>query len=312
MGTFEKYKQNPGINASSLKLISISPRAFKKAENKIEIEKPHFTLGKAVDVWLSSGKEAFIKEFYIPSINPPSGMLYTFAKYIMEGKSSQEAYILTGYKPSSIKRETVDKNLLAFKYWMEEAVNYRDKLMLSPRDFLLIQDRVEEVLNNKYSSKIFKDFTSQIPLYWEEIMGNSFIPCKALPDIIQEFDDKILITDIKTTSEGVLGFRKTILKYRYDLQASWYCNAVYQCLHKPPEFQFLVVDLSEEREPPTIIKLSNKVIKDSELGFEAKNGYEYKGWRELLANYYWHLVNNKWEYSEEVYHNDGKQIIDQL
>lgn len=311
MDNFEQYKENPGINASSLKLLSISPKAFKKNDRN-GVEKFHFTLGKAVDTWLCFGKQAFLEQFFVPSTDPPPPMLYSYAKFIIDGHSAKEAYDLAGYKPANIKRETVEKNLSSFQNWLEEASYNKGKLMIPPMDFLRVQRVVEEAMNNPYSKRIFKDFTTQVPLYWEEVMGNSFIPCKALPDIIQEFADKVIITDIKTTAEGVNGFRKTILKYRYDLQASWYCHAVEQCLHKPAEFQFLIIDLSEEKESPSILKMSSKAIKNSEEGFVARNGFKYKGWRELLNSYYWHLVNNKWEYSEEVYRNDGITIIDEL
>jgi hypothetical protein len=310
MDSFERYKENPGINASSLKLLSISPRAFKK--EKKEFEKSHFTLGKAVDTWLCFGKEKFLEQFYVPSIDSPTAMLYAYAKFILDGHSEKEAYDLAGYKPSSMKRDTVKAKLIPYKDWMEEASFHKGKLMIQPMDFLNIQRVVEEVLYNPFTKKIFQDHSVQVELYWEEIMGNSFIPCKALPDIIQEYEDKVIITDIKTTAEGVNGFRKTILKYRYDLQASWYCHAVQQCMHKPTIFQFLVIDLSAEREPPSILRMSEKAINDSKIGFVAHNGFKYKGWEELLNNYYWHLVNNKWEYSEEVYRNNGIAIIEQL
>ena len=76
-----------------------------------------------------------------------------------------DLYSLAGYKPANIKIKTVEEKIKAFKDWMQEAAESMDKIMIYPSDFLKIQRVVEEVMNNPYTKKVFKDHSVQVELY---------------------------------------------------------------------------------------------------------------------------------------------------
>lgn len=306
------YEQHPGINSSKLKQLSVSPKHFRTSLDEERDEDPeHFLLGSAVEEYICYGIESFNNRYKTIKVASPTGMMKDYGKQLLNGVSPEDAYAAVGFSPRKIGLQKVIENFRVFELWLEEMRNIGDRTPITLKQFSLIESVGNEVLNNEFTSYLFSNGEYQKEMYWEEVVDSTIIPCKALADIMHEYEDKIVLTDIKTSAQGINYFDRTILKYRYDLQAAWYCRAAETLYKKPCEFQFLVIDVAY-RQSPLIYKLSPQVIQGASTGFTTKYGTPYKGWEQLLKQYTWHMKTNKWDYTEEVYNNRGVIIVNDL
>lgn len=187
-----------------------------------------------------------------------------------------------------------------------------DAVKQSP--YAWIFDRHDEEIRKKY--KIFY----QVPIQWmENTNDGKTVACKGLIDIIVvDLVRKTVHTiDLKTTSENPLLPIGVILKYRYDFQASFY-QAGLRKLGKvmgisfenytleAPQILFAPkkpkLDSSFEYKP-LIVTLDNADLYHSEHGV-IRNGYYYMGWKQAITIAQWHVENDKWDYTREVYENN--------
>lgn len=133
--------------------------------------------------------------------------------------------------------------------------------------------------------------------YLFEVSG---VKCKALPDIIHIDNERevINVIDIKTTSEPLMSFHKTIEKYRYDIQAAFYVDAV-RTQFKTFEicFSFLVQNTKDIFKPKQF-HMSAPVIDTGKYGNPRKKGY-----LELIEDYKWYLENGFEEHRDLVNKN---------
>ena len=118
------------------------------------------------------------------------------------------------------------------------------KKILTQTQFDTISNMVDALNKFPKTARLFEDGTPEVSLFWDE----SDLPCKARPDWVLRNDNGIFLVDLKTTLDASPeGFARSVLKYRYHVQCSWYCRAAEVCYgEKPEDFIFLAV----ENHPP--------------------------------------------------------------
>jgi hypothetical protein len=114
--------------------------------------------------------------------------------------------------------------------------------------------------------------------------------------------------DVKS-AKSLLQFRSNYRKFRYGRQGSYYSNLLKQNFEgytiKP--FQFLVIP-TESGEFPEKFTMSESELYAAAEGFESKNGYRIKGWKDLIADYEWHQMTGKWKHKKD-YYEQGTNIL---
>ncbi len=114
--------------------------------------------------------------------------------------------------------------------------------------------------------------------------------------------------DLKTSEDSALGFPDKFFKFRYDLQAAIYTEAVkvYKDTYYPDyellDFKFVVGSFNYPNKP--LVYNAKNILDIGKNGGEYKGKY-YKGYLQLTQEYFWHKEYDKWDYRKEVYDQKG-------
>lgn len=114
------------------------------------------------------------------------------------------------------------------------------------------------------------------------------VTVKIMPDlmVVNHKDKTIQLVDLKTSAMPAYDFAENFLKYRYDIQGSLYGDVIGSIIAEDDEYRdytllpYLFTDISRTDKVPVTYQI------DLSNGFSFSKGdkvYQYKGWRELLA-----------------------------
>ena len=268
----QKYREHPGMNQSTLKNVQYGLASFLKKQDE-EGPIASFERGSAVDTILTGNEGDFKDTFYISALEKkPSDKEIEIIELIFNKLSSvyedsitqfgldspmikgtvQQSIEETGWQPNwkiETRIEKITGNPLCQEYF-DDLKKSIGKTILSQAQMEQINATVESLRTNEYTKDFFdrKSIMEndrvivlyQVPIYFS-IDG---IECKALPDIVTLFLDKvevenedgtkevqttlkgIQLIDLKTTSKDTLEFFDAVMSYRYDIQAAWYLEAI--------------------------------------------------------------------------------------
>lgn len=317
--TIKEYREHPAFHYSELSALwnspssMIAPKDFSKS-NAIR-------LGSAVDCLITT-PDKFDDEFIVCSEYNLSGQMKQFTDYLIDGNDKEEAYNLVGFKRDKFEK-VCDKFEGSeyekfFKFVTEEV---KDKIILS-RDELADVKLINETLkSHKFTKKYFNPENENISLYYQVPIICNFEnnELKALFDlIVVDHDNKtIQPIDLKTTSESVYGFFKSFEKYRYDIQCSLYQTVLLNsnevdkildsdvCGYTILDFKFVYISFKNTSKPLVYSDKNFEVVKNGRYGWINSFGKEFTGWEKLIEDYRWHRENDLYDYSRNIYENDG-------
>ena len=268
----QKYRGHPGMNQSTLKNVQYGLASFLKKQDE-EGPVASFERGSAVDTILTGNEGDFKDLYYISALEKkPSDKEMEIVELIFNKLSSvyedsitqfgldspmikgtiQQSIEEIGWQPNwkiETRIEKITGNPLCQEYF-EDLKKSIGKTILSQAQMEQINATVESLRTNEYTKDFFdrKSIMEndrvivlyQVPIYFS-IDG---IECKALPDIVTLFLDKVEVEnedgtkevqttlkgiqpiDLKTTSKDTLEFFDAVMSYRYDIQAAWYLEAI--------------------------------------------------------------------------------------
>ena len=268
----QQYREHPGMNQSTLKNVQNGLSYFLKKQDE-EGPIASFERGSAVDTILTGNEGDFKDLYYISALEKkPSDKEMEIVELIFNKLSSvyedsitqfgldspmikgtvQQSIEETGWQPNwkiETRIEKITGNPLCQEYF-DDLKKSIGKTILSQAQMEQINATVESLRTNEYTKDFFdrKSIMEndrvivlyQVPIYFS-IDG---IECKALPDIVTLFLDKVEIEnedgtkevqttlkgiqliDLKTTSKDTLEFFDAVMSYRYEIQAAWYIEAV--------------------------------------------------------------------------------------
>lgn len=335
--TLEDFRNTQAMSFSRLSKLADGPQAYKAS-----LEEKEFSLGLAfgsvVDVLLTR-PDSFKDEFYVMAGDKPSSdMMIKFCEVYAETDSQEQAHAASGFK--------IGLNAVVSKF-QTEGKSYYDSLILGKGkrviDAALMfagNQAVNTLKSNPFTKKYFTpedgiEILYQVPIIWKswiiqlpethsENPDEIEILYKGIIDLIRiDHKNKIIeIIDIKTGAEG---FWKAFWRYKLYLQGSMYYYGLdkvimeaglKEYLVRPTKFVYIDSNLYY---PPLIYKMSKSDI------YHGRNGYypkiyterdpliaklKYKGYERLAAEMDWHVRNDKWDYSYDIYQSEGVVEID--
>jgi hypothetical protein len=325
-GDLENYKLVSAVSYSKLSQLNQHPKNL-IAEEKISSKALDF--GSLVDCMMFT-PEDMDDRFHIAARAKPQDKLGEWldaflaielpADYKLNDveKMILQARRDVGYQ-SNWKDETV------MKKWDEEVVPYlnilaeagEDKTVISTNDHFKAIGYQSKLITNEFTKRFFarqckdEDQVFQVPIYYD-IEG---VPCKSLLDgVLIDNKNKILIPfDLKTTSDSVLNFENSFIKWNYYLQAAMYHDGLEIAglggITYPVADKFLFIVVNEFEEPmiwecgPTHLALGR-------LGGITRSGRKIKGYLQLIEDYKWHTENQLYDYPASVYKNNGVKLLD--
>ena len=151
--------------------------------------------------------------------------------WVLEPEKILEEYV--------IAPDDLDRRTSAGKRFLEVAQLSGLEIVTEEENTQLLEIR-ESILKNSEARRILLEAQLIEPsVYWMD--KDSEVLCRARPDIV----GANLITDLKTTKD-IRGFEWDAMKFRYHVQAAFYCDAL-----KISRFNFIVV----EKEPPYLCQV---------------------------------------------------------
>lgn len=353
--SIKSYRESPAINQSTLKDLQYGLVNFLKKQAE-EGPVASFEVGSAVDCILTAPEGSFSEEYYISSLEKkPTEVEMDIISIVFEMALEQgnplenfvdyrqyieKAILEVGWQPNWKIETRVDKisNSTICQEYFEDLKNSVGKTVLSVRQYENIAKVVDSLKENErtknyFDRKIIEEsqeilFLYQVPIYFK--FGGQ--DCKALPDIVtMKLEDgkitEILISDLKTTSKSTTEFFDSVIKYRYDIQASWYLTAISNigaeyCTYPLSEavsilpFQFIVESTTTPGNP-LIYETDGSLIKQGRFGTEdiftnSSNEEKYlikkgkKGFETLLKELVYYQET---QFQEDIIQKDKNGIL---
>lgn len=332
----QEYVNSPALNQSKLKLLGISAQAFqdvKEPEMFFE-EKEHFVIGKGVDNFITMGEPYFDEHYYVSRFSKPSAVIMSIVQELFANRNTNvwldippddilNIIVKHEYQPNW-KPETKIKKISeeGEMYWFELCES-EGKNILSIEQYSKIMSIITQLITHEYTKELFvhdahEDAYYQMPIYFE-VEG---VLCKALLDmvIVNHETKEVIPYDIKTIGDYTKFFDYQSFKRRYDIQAAWYSEGLYQwMINNYPDynlctFRFIVASTTQKCDP-LVFTTTVSFLNAGKFGFMKEqtyfvNGEEvyadavYKGWKQLIEEYKWH-EENSWSCDYEAFHHNG-------
>lgn len=332
----KNYYDNPALNQSLLKTLEKGVNAFMEAkENPSDSNTTYFKVGSGVDTLLTLGEEAFQNEFYVSTLEKqPSASELNVIEEVknqvdllsLMSDSNELSDTLSNYVDiikdavqtcsyqSNWKLDTRVNKIIdnCSDYW-KMLVESNGKTILTEEESTTIRDCVNRVKDSKvygYSldpQKFEKSEADhiyfQLPIYFD--YPDTDIHCKAMLDCVRIYRDGDKMTvypfDLKTTSAPLIKFPDVIEKFRYDIQADFYREALRQFLYQKyrnsyyyeiKPFCFVAVSTSEQSSAAIFRLIS---------GYRPDDAPDYKY---LMNKYAYQLQHNDFVNDMELIEKD--------
>lgn len=230
-------------------------------------------------------------------------------------------------------KEAVGKSTSFKKYggvsYLREQIASKEKRVISQEEYDQAKHASRVLKTHEFTRDYFINNSShieiknQVPILWEPSFWDGDIkngPAKSLLDIviIDHEEKTVLPVDLKTMSSHPLSFESSALKWKYYIQLSFYWCAVYQTVvnhdkikeYNVRPFEFIVLGKSDINNPYVYTTTYDIIHKGIEGGIIKRWDSEVRGWVQLMKDLRWHQENDQWDYSREVYENNGRIELD--
>ncbi len=339
MQTDLEYKESKALSQSQIKSLLFGVGLYQKLL-KEEEEETYFLIGDAVDILLTQGEEVFNSYFYVSKIDKPSDTIMNIVNYVFNRDSTKfnntQSYILEAcdfYKyQTNWKHETrIFKVIeLGEAYW-KELTKANGRTILDVEDYSTITKVVTSLKTHRFTKEIFeKESLNQLAIYFD--VGD--VACKALLDRVNiDHEAKTLQPiDIKTIGDYTKSFKYNAQRFRYDIQAAFYTEALsYWKTYNYTDdtilpFQFAVESTKYPGFSPLIFTCTQDDLRAGKYGVAMRtiikkfyaDGMDfeldqierhYKGFLEGLELYKWY-EENSYDLDKEIVESKGNLTLD--
>lgn len=266
----------------------------------------------------------FKENYYIYDDNKPTATLGVLCDIILDNYDSipNEETVLKIVKSngfwSNIKLdETLIKKFSLPEFWNYIKIKFeiKDRVIVTQKENEDAQECVALLLNHKHTKHLFYNDFENIYQYRFEYHYKKFDLRGFIDKISIDHENKIVyMEDIKTGSSKADEFSKSFIKYCYYFQEAVYVKSFESiCLnlglenYKLAPFKFIFIGRGEK--VPHVFEISDKWHNAAINGFTTKAGYKYKGLDENLDLIYYHWKNKLYDFSQEVYENNGNLML---
>lgn len=322
----QDYINSSAISQSKLKRLLFHPQYFLNysTESEFDEQKQTITIGDAVDLILTQGKQAFKTNYYVTNTEKPTGQMGDFVWYLFAHREDSQAETIA-YEKAGFKRDTLQKVRERFE---KEGREYYETLLASENKRVITEYQYEKIKaivnsfkNHEFTKEYFveNDDSNRYKIFKQVAINFTCegVHCKALLDmvVVDKFTDEITPIDIKTSSCSTSTWETMFYKFRYDIQAAFYTTAIQSIDYQERfggktinKFKF-IVENQDFPGNPLIFEVSPETLEIGKNGGETKGGRPIEGYVQALERYKWHIHNDLWDYRMEDYQNKGVRTI---
>jgi hypothetical protein len=336
--SMKDFKAFKGVSYSRLSNLANGPQAY-KAGLEDDPSSSALSLGSAVDLMLTE-PDKFNEEIYVMSAQKPGAE--PMQKYVEELHTSgdkEKAWIASGYKINQARVEKKFEEEGKHYYYALQAAG--DKKILDVEGMFQANQMVNTLKANPFTKKYFtpQDGTElmfQVPITWSfgihELDSNKTkpVPAKSILDVI-EIDHRAKTIQPIELKTGAESFFKSFWRWKRYLQGSMYQDAALSLFwqHEPTAEEYEIKNLkfifadSNLIQPPIIYNMTDDDIVRGRDGRtvrltvseyrhepDMRRPYKTKGYKRLAQELDWHQRTDQWEYSYDVFKNNGEVDID--
>jgi exodeoxyribonuclease VIII len=161
------------------------------------------------------------------------------------------------------------------KEWDAFKAANADKTILTAEEFDLARTIRDRVLSHKICSKIFSGGEPEYSYFDEIVVDGVTVQRKCRPDYVSHS----CLIDIKTTLDASYdAFKRSILKYRYHVQAAWYLDVVNSVLGAEID-TFIFVAIEKEAPFPIAVYMLDRESIDLGRKQYEQNLKAYAHWK---------------------------------
>lgn len=219
---------------------------------------------------------------------------------------------------SNIKlEEKLISNFDKDEFWSYLKIKFetKDKIVVTQKESQDAEECVNLLLNHKHTHCLFNNHFENHYQYKFEYYYKGFHLRGIIDKMSIDHENKIVyMEDIKTGSSRADEFTKSFIKYCYYFQEAVYtkafdsiCEQLGLIGYTLAPFKFIFIGRGEK--VPHIFEISDKWHNAAINGFTTKAGYKYTGLDENLDLIYYHWKNKLYDFSQEVYENNGSLIL---
>lgn len=333
----DNYYTINAVSQSALTNLSYGPKFYKNNLDRLQEDTEAMTIGSLVDCLLTE-KDKFNDIYYISKFSKPSGQMGLYINLLFKSYVPEEGILHHDNAYEQLKLDNGGKlqsSLEKFKERFEvEGQNYFDELVtglnykvITPEQFEIAERVANSLLTNEFTSKEFEgeEVLTQMEILWDYIspIDDEVIKCKSRLDlvVISHSEQVVYPKDIKVKMDSVGDFYSSYLRFRYDLQASFYTDALEWFIiqndlfdkttgrkYKIAPFRF-IVESAKYPGTPLIFQVSENDLNVGRYGGTLK-GRRYKGYVELIEELRYYEKNNRFDYEKSVIEAGGVVVID--
>ena len=301
------YFDSDALSQSKLKLLLKGFDHFlsnqKEEKDLYYEEKDYFVVGSGVDTKLTGESGIYDTLFYTSKLEKkPSDAEMSMINYVFDElvENNVEVDLTLAEYPNMLKNSIVEHDWYKGKPgekriagliercspYFEDLKASFGKQIVSKEQQALIDDIVMSLSTNFSTAKYFDreeqsrlenmDFYYQLPIYFTY----EGIECKALLDLLVVYKDdqgriiSLHPIDLKTMFGNTLSFINKVKQHRYDIQASWYTNALKEWLKTQETvkegvdiapFKFIVESTSKPG-TPLVYRLDSSLMNMGQVG----------------------------------------------
>jgi len=336
----KEYEDNPAISQSDLKTFEENIVLFHKEKilgvKADEVRADHFDLGNLIDTILIE-PDLKTSLYYVVTDYKAAGkmrdVIDTLFKLCKEqyGKTwideitEREKNVATMLDlDTDMIKKAIEANAWQNNWKMdtritkiqEEGANYWGQLleagtryMIGLDNWNLAHDKATDLLEDEFIGRELKALkdggnNNQEVLRHPALYGKfRNMQLKGELDFAIKDDEHMTIYPWDTKSAKSLArFVSNYYKFRYGRQGAFYTELLKQNFpgYKIAPFQFLVIPTDSEENPEKFTMSESEIYAHTE-GYDSRNGYHIKGWKELIIDMEWHIEVNQWRHKREYY-----------
>jgi len=319
--SLENYRSEMALNQSLLKNVPFSLNVEKDDSDP----SVPLVLGKFMEDCIYYGREETMKNFFINKTKIPKDPI----KKIIEVCTVRGVDFTNDQSISDIGVEHeyqakygVDARAKAIRkygqdyYDLLQIINKGEKPIISMEDAMIGEIMAKSILENDWTKQFVTDTDdwvtyNNVPIKVYSDEHGDYL--KILIDICQvNFALKrVRLIDIKSTGDYLTAFPKSVLKFRYDVQGSFYrhvfskfmeTHSILKDFTLDENFYFVVASVKEPSKSLAYHLDFNDLL-GAKLGgkLNIENRFVYRGWEEMINNYHWHTSTEMYTYTKEQY-----------
>lgn len=237
---YEQYEAAEGVSKHGLDAIAISPlhhwAYYRNPERGRQKDTPARVLGSAIHTSILE-PERFDLEY----VQEPNIKSYTTALDKLEDykRACKELGLkVTGTKPE-LKKQIQAHTESAYDFWDDTYEQQTfGRIVLSDSDWRVTKTITARVRKHPAASELLKYGKAEQSIFWVD--KDTRVKCKGRIDwLAPKAPEGVTVFDLKSTTDASPdGFQRSVLKYRYYVQAAMYLDGLFEIGYDPDSFIF--------------------------------------------------------------------------